>query len=48
MALFTDSEHLGGAGRADTLRCRFTVLHGDGLSVLDVPLGSALYTIALH
>ena len=45
---FADSEHLGRAGRADTLGRGLAVLHRDGLGVLDFPLGATLHTIALH
>ena len=46
--LFTDTEHLGAANGADALGGRTTILHGDGLGALHLPLGAALYTITLH
>ena len=44
----TDSEHLGSTVGADTLGCRFSVLHGYGLGVLHLPLSAALHTISFH
>jgi hypothetical protein len=49
MALFlADSEHLGATGRANTLRGRLAVLHGNGFCTAHFFLGAALYTIRLH
>ena len=43
-----DPEHLGTTLRADAL-CRWlSVLHGYGLGVLHLPLGTALHTISFH
>jgi hypothetical protein len=44
----TDSEQLGSANRADALCCRSPILHGDGLWILDFPLGPAFHAISLH
>ena len=44
----TYSEHLGTACGAYTLSCRLTILHGDGLGILHLPLRPALDTIRLH
>ncbi len=48
MLSLTDSEHLGATYRTCTLSRRLTVLHGDGLSVLDFSFGATLNTISLH
>jgi hypothetical protein len=45
---FADSEHLGAAGRANTLRSRLAVLHGNAFCVTHFFLGAAFYTICLH
>jgi hypothetical protein len=45
---FADSEHFCAAGWADSLGSRLAVLHGDGFSIGDFFLGSALHTIRLH
>jgi hypothetical protein len=43
-----DSEHFGAAGRANTLRGRLAVLHGNGFCAAHFFLRAALYTICLH
>ena len=43
-----DPEHFRTTLRADALGRRFTVLHGDGLCVLHLPLGAALHAISFH
>jgi len=45
---FADAEHLGAAFGADTLGCRFAILHLNGLGVLHFPLGSAFHAISVH
>ena len=45
---FADSEHLGSALRANSLGCRFAILHLDGLGVAHLSLGPAFHTIGLH
>jgi hypothetical protein len=48
-ALFlADSEHLGAAGRANALRSRLAVLHGDGFGTAHIFLGAAFNAIGLH
>ena len=44
----TDSEHLRTAGGTDTLSRRLPVLHGYGLGILHLSLGTALHTIGFH
>jgi hypothetical protein len=45
---FSDAEHFGATGRARPLGGGFAILHGDGFGILDLLLGTALYTISLH
>ena len=44
----TDPEHLRTTGWTYALGCRFSVLHGYGLGVLHLSLGTALHTIGFH
>ncbi len=43
-----DSEHFRATGRANSLSRRFAVLHGYGLGILHLSLGTALHTIRFH
>jgi hypothetical protein len=43
-----DSKHFGATYRTCALGRRFAILHGDALSILNLPLGLALHTITLH
>ena len=48
LSALANTEHLGPANGADTLRRWLTILHGNGLGALHLPLGATLYTICLH
>jgi hypothetical protein len=45
---FADAEHFGTAFCADTLGCRFAILHLDGLGISHFPLGPAFHAISFH
>jgi hypothetical protein len=45
---FAYPEHLGSAYRANALGSWLAVLHGNGLSVFHLPLGSAFHAVSLH
>jgi hypothetical protein len=49
-ALFTltDPEHLGAAGRADTLSSGSAIFHGYFLGVFHFSFGLAFHTISFH
>ena len=48
MLALADLEHLCAALRAHALCRRPTILHGDLLGVLHLPLGAALHAISIH
>ena len=48
LAALADTEHLGAANGADSLGCGLAVFHSDGLGVLHVPFGPALYAVSFH
>ena len=41
-------EHLGSTRGTDALSRWLTILHGDGLGILHLLLGTAFYTVCLH
>ncbi len=45
---FANSEHLGATRGADALGSRFAVLHGYGLGIFHLFLGTAFNAISLH